>query len=287
MIPTFLIIVREAFEAALLLGIIYAYLWQVGAGAQARYVTWGAVLGVVASVGAGIAVSVLSGPLLDVGPDVVGIVVLFVSVVVLTWMLLWMRQHARGLRSEVHRQMDAALLTQRWWLIGVLAFTGVFREGAETVLYVWALLTQAGAGTGGASLMGGLLGLATAALLAWGIFHGGTAISLRHFFTVTSGLLLCVAAGLFSTGIGRLQGLGVLPASAPLWDTSFLLRDDSLAGAFLTSLVGYRARPTGLEVAACVGYLLIAGLWLFGHRLSPRGPQVTSVLKRPNTPVPQ
>jgi high-affinity iron transporter len=102
---TFLIIVREAFEAALLLGIVYAYLRQLGVHAQAHYVTWGAVLGVVASVGVGVAVSVLSGPLLDVGPDVVGIAVLFVSVVVLMWMLLWMRQHARGLRGEVHRQV--------------------------------------------------------------------------------------------------------------------------------------------------------------------------------------
>jgi high-affinity iron transporter len=283
----FLIIVREAFEAALLLGIVYAYLRQVGARAQARYVTWGAVLGVVASVGVGVAVSVLSGPLLDVGPDVVGIAVLFVSVVVLTWMLLWMRQHARGLRGEVHRQMEEALLTQRWWLVGVIAFTGVFREGAETVLYIWALLTQAGAGTGGASLVGGLLGLATAALLAWGVFHGGTAISLQHFFLVTSVLLLFVATGLLSTGVGRLQGLGVLPGSEPLWDTSFLLRDDRPAGAFLKGLIGYRTQPTGLEVAAYFGNLLIVGLMLFGNRLVTREQPSTGVPTYAKTPAPR
>jgi high-affinity iron transporter len=284
---TFLIIVREAFEAALLLGILYAYLRQLGAHAQAHFVTWGAALGVVASVGLGVAVSVLSGPLLDFGPDVVGIAVLFVSVGVLTWMLLWMRQHARGFKGEVHRQVEEALLTQRWWLIGVIAFTGVFREGAETVLYVWALLTQASAGTGGASLVGGLLGLGTAALLAWGVFRGGTAISLRHFFMVTSVLLLFVAAGLLSTGVGRLQGLGVLPGSEALWDTSFLLRDDSLAGAFLKGLIGYRARPTGLEVAAYIGYLLIAGLMLFGNRFSTRGQPSTSVPTYAKTPAPR
>lgn len=283
----YLIIVREAFEAALLLGILYAYLRQLGAHAQAHFVTWGAALGLVASVGLGVAVSVLSGPLLDFGPDVVGIAVLFVSVGVLTWMLLWMRQHARGFKGEVHRQVEEALLTQRWWLIGVIAFTGVFREGAETVLYVWALLTQASAGTGGASLVGGLLGLATAALLAWGVFRGGTAISLRHFFMVTSVLLLFVAAGLLSTGVGRLQGLGVLPGSEALWDTSFLLRDDSLAGAFLKGLIGYRARPTGLEVAAYIGYLLIAGLMLFGNRFSTRGQPSTSVPTYAKTPAPR
>jgi high-affinity iron transporter len=284
---TFLIIVREAFEAALLLGIVYAYLRQLGARSQARYVTWGAVLGVVASVGVGVAVSVLSGPLFDIGLDVVGIAVLFVSVVVLTWMLLWMRQHARGLRGEVHRQVEEALLTQRWWLVGVIAFTGVFREGAEIVLYMWALLTQAGDGTGGASLIGGLLGIATAVLLAWGVFQGGAAISLRHFFLVTSVLLLFVAAGLLSTGVGRLQGLGVLPGSEALWDTSFLLRDDRLSGVFLKGLISYRARPTGLEVAAYIGYLLIAGLMLFGDRLSTHGKPPTSVPTYAKTSAPR
>jgi high-affinity iron transporter len=169
----------------------------------------------------------------------------------------------------------------------VIAFTGVFREGAETVLYVWALFTQNGAGTDGASLVGGLLGLATAALLAWGVFQGGAAISLRHFFMVTSVLLLFVAAGLLSAGVGRLQGLGVLPGSEALWDASFLLRDDRLAGAFLKGLIGYRARPTGLEVAAYVGYLLIAGLMLFGNRLSTREQPSTSVPTYAKTPAPR
>jgi high-affinity iron transporter len=202
-------------------------------------------------------------------------------------MLLWIRQHTRGFRGEVHRQVEEALLTQRRWLVGVIAFTGVFQEASETVLYVWALLTQAGAGTGGASLVGGLLGLATAALLAWGVFQGGAAISLRHFFMVTLVLLLFVAAGLLSTGAGRLQGLGALPGSGALWDTSFLLRDDRLAGASLKGLIGYRARPTGLEVAAYIGYLLIAGLMLFGNRLSTHGQSSTSVPTYAKTPAPR
>jgi high-affinity iron transporter len=104
---------------------------------------------------------------------------------------------------------------------------------------------------------------------------------------VTSVLLLFVAAGLLSTGVGRLQGLGVLPGSEALWDTSFLLRDDGLAGAFLKGLVGYRARPTGLEVAAYIGYLLIASLILFGNRLTTRGQPSTSVPTYAKTPAPR
>jgi high-affinity iron transporter len=84
-------------------------------------------------------------------------------------------------------------------------------------------------------------------------------LSLRTFFAVTSVLLLLICAGLVSAGIGRLQGLGVLSPSAPLWDTSSLVTDQSLAGTFLNGFIGYRARPSAPEVAGWLGYLLVAG----------------------------
>jgi len=77
---------------------------------------------------------------------------------------------------------------------------------------------------------------------------------------------MLLAAGLLSNGIGRLQGLGVLPLSDPLWNTSWLLSDGSVAGGFLSGLVGYRAQPTVPEVCAYVAYLIVAGALLFGRR---------------------
>jgi high-affinity iron transporter len=49
-----------------------------------------------------------------------------------------------------------------------------------------------------------------------------------------------------------------------LWDTSAILSDQSLVGPFLAGLVGYRAQPTGLEVAAYVLYVVVAGALIFG-----------------------
>src|SRR5881275_2433797 len=68
---TFVITLREAFEAALLLGIVYTYLDKVGGRRYYGYVTLGGALGLLASIGAGVGVSFLSGPLLDLGPDLV------------------------------------------------------------------------------------------------------------------------------------------------------------------------------------------------------------------------
>jgi len=267
---TFVITLREAFEAALLLGIVYTYLDKVGRRDQAHYVTAGALLGGAASVLLGIAVSVFSGPLLDLGPDLIGVGVLLVAVIVLTWHGWWMQQHARAAKGDVHRRLDAASGTRRLWLVALIAFTGVFREGAETVLFLWGLLSQASV-TGLGGLAGGALGIGTAAVLGWAIFRGGRHVSLPKFFAVTSVLLLCVAGGLASTAVGKLQGLGLLPATAVVWDSSWLLDDRGLVGGFLGGLAGYRARPTRLEAVAYVVYLAGAGWLLFGGAFSNRG----------------
>lgn len=270
MLPTFLVVLREAFEAALVLGIVYTYLRKIGRPQHYRYVTAGAVLGVLASIGIGVAVSYLSGPLLDLGPDLVSAGVLFLSVGVLTWMLVWMRRHARAIRGQVQRRIDEAESRSQVWVIATVAFAGVFREGAETVLFVWGLIAQATTGAGWSSVIGGVLGVAVAAVLAFAIFTGSKAVSLPTFFTVTSVLLLVLAAGLLSAGVGRLQGLGLLPLTGDLWDTSSILDERSLLGVLLSGLAGYRARPTSLEVAAWVLYLLLAGALLFGSRPTRR-----------------
>ena len=265
---TFVITLREAFEAALLLGIVYTYLDKVGGREQYRYVTLGGALGAGASVLAGIAVSFLSGPLLDLGTDLIGATVMFVAVVVLTWHGWWMRQHARAVKGDVQHRIEEAGANRRVWVVATIAFVGVFREGAETVLFLWGLMTQADV-TGWGGLAGGVLGVSTAAALGWAIFRGGRHVSLPRFFAVTSVLLLLVAAGLFSSGIGRLEGLGLLPASSTLWDTSRVLSDRGVVGGFLGGLVGYRARPSLLETLAYASYLLVAGILFFATSASP------------------
>lgn len=263
---TFIITLREAFEAFLVLGIVYSYLDRIGARLHFQWVTWGGILGLVASLCLGVAVGMLSGPLVDLGPDLIGLVVIFGAVILLTWHGWWMRQHAREIKGDLQRRIDTARATQRFWIVGLIAFTAVFREGAETVLFLWGLLAQAAITRGWGTALGGVLGITGAAGLGWAIFRGGRRISLPRFFAITTGLILLLAAGLFSTGVGRLQGLGWLPMTSPVWDTSAVLDDRSLVGSFLGGLVGYRARPTAAEVIAYVAYIVVAGLLIFRAR---------------------
>jgi high-affinity iron transporter len=264
---TFIVTLREGFEAALLLGIVYTYLHQIGASRHSRFVTRGAVLGGLASVALGAGVSLVSGPLLDLGPDLIAAVVMFVAVAVLTWHGWWMRQQARGISDDLQRRIDVAEASHQVWGLGLIAFIAVFREGAETVLFVWGLMTQAASGSAWAALGGAVLGIVAAAGLGWALFRGAVRLSVRRFFGVTSVLLLLVAAGLFSGGIGRLQGLGLLPAGEVLWDTSWLVDDESLTGSFLNGLIGYRAKPSTPEALGYGVYLVVAGALLFGGTL--------------------
>ena len=261
---TFLITLREAFEAALLLGVVYTYLDKIGARRHFGWVTLGGALGLAASIVMGAAVAYFSGPLVDLGPDVIAAAVIFLAVILLTWHAWWMQRHARGIRGEVERRIDQARSTQRLWMVGLIAFTGVFREGAETVIFLWGLMAEATSAAGWGSVAAGVAGVASAGLLGWIIFCGGRRLSLGRFFTVTTVLLIFLAAGLFSTGIGRLQSLGVLPMMTPLWDTSWLLSDSSVVGSFLAGLLGYRERPSPLEAAAHVAYLLVVGFVILG-----------------------
>lgn len=262
---TFVITLREAFEAALILGIVYSYLEKIGARDGYRYLTRGGVLGLLASVGMGIGVSYLSGPLLDVGPDLITVAVIFAAVGLLTWHAWWMQQHARLIRGQVQHRIDEARAANRLWVVGLIAFTAVFREGAETVLFLWGIMAQAGGG-GWSSAIGGVAGVGCAAAIGWAIFHGGRRLSLQRFFPITTVFIMLLAAGLFSGGIARLQGMGLLPLSEPLWNTSWLLSDRSLAGGFLSGLVGYRSQPSLPEVGAYVAYVVIVGLLLFARR---------------------
>ena len=277
---TFVVVLREGFEAALLLGIVYAYLAQIGRREGRVFVTLGGALAVLASIAMGVAVSALSGPLTDVGPDVVTLVVVFAAVALLTWHGWWMGRHARALRGELQRRVDAASTSQQLWMVGLIAFTGVFREGAETVLFLWGLLTQVQDVSGATALAGGAAGLAAAAVLGWLVFQGGQRLSVQRFFVVTSLFILLLAAGLFSAGVGRLQGIGLLPGGDAVWDTSWLLDDHGTVGGFLAGLIGYRARPSALELVAYALYLLVASP-LFFPRLYGGGRHRQTRLREP------
>ncbi|MEW6698589.1 MAG: FTR1 family protein [Bacillota bacterium] len=252
-----LITFREVLEAALIIGIILGYLAKVGENRLARYVWWGTGLALLASAVTGYLFEVLAGGFEGRSEEIFEGVVMLVAVGILTSMILWMQRQSRTIKGEIQARVDQAIGGNTVASIAIFAFVSVFREGAETMLFLKAALVS---GTQQGVFVGGLAGILGAVLIAWLVFKNAIRLDIRKFFVVTGTLLLLVAAGLFAHGIHELQEAAVLPTIIEhVWDINFILDEKGLIGSFLKALFGYDGNPSLLEVLAWISYLAFFG----------------------------
>lgn len=277
-LPTFVVTLREGVEAALVVGVVLAYLQKANRGDLNRWVY--------AGIGAGLAASVLVGALLSGSlvwlsatsegygrvlklalEGVFGLV----AIALLSWMLVWMTRQARALKGEVEGAVTAALRQENaaWGVFGLIAIA-VLREGFETVLFIAAQFQAGWLPVGGA--VAGLLG---AVLIGVLLFQLGVKINLRRFFLVMGVLLLLIVAGLVVSALRHFDGaiaalVQVAPQSANLcpgthgacllgpqvWDASQVLPDKQFPGIVLKALFGYTQR---LYLVQAIAYLLFLG----------------------------
>jgi high-affinity iron transporter len=254
MIPTYFLMLREGLEAALIVGILAAYLVRIGRRDMLPMVAGGVAAAVGLSVVAGVVVVATVGRMPVVIQETLEGLAALAAVAVLTWMLFWMRRQGRALKGELEHGVDAALSTGGALALVGLAFVAVVREGLETVLFLLAVITSSGAGAD--TLVGGLLGLATAIGVGVAIFVGGARVNLRQFFSITGVVLIFVAAGLVAFAVGALGEAGLIVNNGTAYNLNGLLPDSTPLGNVLRGLFGYRSQPTPLEAAAYLLYLV-------------------------------
>ncbi len=265
----FLIMLREGVEAALVVGIILAVLNRLGASGYNRHVAWGVAMAVVASIAfAGLADRV-SDLFEGAGQEVLNGIVLAVAAATLTYVVVWVRGARGKLMSQLEQQVQEQVTTAKGVGLFTLVFLTVFREGFESVLFLWGVAASPGADMA-AMLTGATLGLATAGAIVWALFAGGRRVPVKAFFNGTMVLLVLLAAGMFSHAAGFWVAVDWLPALAyQVWDTSAILPEQGMLGSALTILLGYNANPTLMEVAVYGGYLSLITLWLLAGRSRP------------------
>src|SRR5664279_1720885 len=119
------------------------------------------------------------------------------AVLMVTWMIIWMRRHARGLKGDLEGKAAAALLAGSVGTLVLMAFLAVLREGLETAVFLLAAFQAArdpsAAGTGAVP------GIIVAVVIGYGIYRGGVRLNLERFFKFTGFVLVLVAAGLLAT----------------------------------------------------------------------------------------
>jgi high-affinity iron transporter len=254
MLATFFLMLREGLEAALIVGIVAAYLVKI----DRRDALPKVALGVAAAVGLSVAIGVVVTLTIERLPTLVqdgleGIAALL-AVGVLTWMLFWMRRQGRALKGELEHDVDLAITKNTTLALVGLAFVAVIREGVETVLFLIPILQFNG--TGVDTLIGGLLGLLIAVAVGWAIFFAGVRVNLRRFFTVTGTVLIFVSAGLVAFAIHEFGEAGVVTNAGTAFDLNGVLPDGGALGSVLRGLFGYRSAPTPLELFGYLAYLI-------------------------------
>ncbi len=270
MLPSFLIMLREGIEAALIVGIIAGYLARTGRSDWLPTVWIGMLLAVALSLFVGAGMLVLGAQFPQTIQELFEAIVGVLAVVVLISMVFWMRKASRSIRKTMEHDIDMAMANSRgptWALIG-MSFFAVAREGLESVFFLLALFQQS---PGPAAPVGALLGIAVAVLLGYGIYKGGVRLDLRRFFLWTGVFIIFVAAGLASSVLRNLHEAGVWNhLQQPVWDTTRALPVGSLLGTVLSGLFGYHDAPVLGEVLVW-GLVLFVTLYLYlrPHSVAP------------------
>jgi high-affinity iron transporter len=252
---SFLIMLREGLEAALIVAIVLAYLKVLERESDFRAVWVGTAAGVGIALVAGVIIFSLVGELEGDAEAITEGIIAFTAAGVLTWMIFWMGRQARSIKGSLHAKVDAAIASGSAGALAAIAFVAILREGLETVLFL--LGTSVGTHSSAEQFVGGLLGLAVAAGLGFLVYQGSRRINLRVFFRVTGILIILFAAGLVAKGIHEFQEVGYIPtAQEHVFDVSSvsaLNPDESQVGEFLGGLFGWSPNPS-LEMI--LGYFL-------------------------------
>jgi high-affinity iron transporter len=189
-----------------------------------------------------------------------------VAVLLVTWMIFWMRRTSHALKAELQGKLDHALAMGTGALV-LTAFLSVGREGLETAVIVWGTARSTGESTD--PMIGVALGLATAIVLGYLFYAGAVRINLAKFFLWTGAGLVVVAAGVLAYGVHDLQEADFIPGlTNQAFDITGTIPPDSWYGTLLKGIFNFQPDPTVLQVTVWALYLVPVMLLFF---LLPKG----------------
>jgi high-affinity iron transporter len=270
MIPTLVIALREGVEASLIIGIVAAFLVKEGRRDALRQMWLGVAIAIALCMGVAVLLRIVGQDLPERGQASLETAVGLVAVAAVTYMIVWMRRHSRGIKAALEGSAATALAAGSTTALVAMAFLAVLREGFETSAFLLAAF-QDSTDTAAAGA-GAVVGLLAAVAIGIGLYRGGVRINLSRFFRITGLVLVFVAAGLLATAvhtaneagwIGGLQGQAV--------DLSWLVKPGTISGSLLTGMLGLQPQPTVGEALVYVLYAVPMALYVvWPDRLRPR-----------------
>ena len=256
MFANFLIGLREGLEAALVIGILVAYLVAIDRRDVLPRLWLGIGLAVGLSAGIGALLTFGSYGLSSQAQEIIAGVLSIIATTLVTWMIFWMVRSAKGLSHVLRSSVDSGLgSTGAGWGLVAVSFVAVAREGIETALFLWAAVKTSGSTT--LPLVGAMLGLAGAVGLGFLLYRGVLKINLTRFFAWTGGFLIIVAAGVLAYGIHELQEAGVLPGLNNLaFDLTAVVSPESWYGTLLIGIFNFSPATSWGQLIVWFAYLV-------------------------------
>lgn len=258
MFVPFLIMLREGLEAALIVSLIASYLKRTQRGHWIGVMWVGVVLAAALCLGLGIFINETTGEFPQKQQELFEGIVAVIAVIILTWMVFWMRKVSRNVRQQLEQAVDNALQKSgnHGWALVLMVFFAVAREGLESVFFLLAAFQQ---DVGIWPPLGAVLGLTAAVILGFMIYWGGIRLNLGAFFKWTSLFILLVAAGLAAGAIRAFHEAGLWNHFQDVaFDFSNTLSTHTLFGTLLEGIFGYQEAPSVSEVAVYFIYLIPA-----------------------------
>ncbi|HST55132.1 MAG TPA: iron uptake transporter permease EfeU [Solirubrobacteraceae bacterium] len=245
---------REGVEASLIVGIIAAFLRKQGRTDAVRAMWTGVGLALVLCISVAVLLQVINQSLPQSQQEGLETVVAAIAVGMVTFMVVWMRSHARGLAGELRTSTANALANGSAWALVAMAFAAVLREGLETAVFLLAAFQASGDAFSAG--VGALLGILASVAIGWGIYKGGVRLDLGRFFGVTAALLVLVAAGLVASAMHTAHEAGwLIGLQAQAVNLTGIVQPGSISSSLLTGILGLQPRPT---VGETFGWLLYA-----------------------------
>jgi high-affinity iron transporter len=280
-LPTFVIGLREGVEAALIIGIIAAFLIQRDERSALRWMWVGVGLAIGLCLGIAATFRAINQSLPHKQQETLEALMALLAVGGVTYMIIWMRRHSRGLKHVLESHAETALVQGSTWALVGLAFFAVIREGLETSVFLIAAfqnsLNPRATGTGA------VLGILLAAVLGYGIYKGGVRINLSRFFRVTGFILVLVAAGLLASAAHAAAEAGFLTiGQASALNLTWLIAPGTIRASLITGMLGLQPSPTVIEVSLWLVYAIAMGLYvLWPHGRAPQQRRAANVEPSP------
>ncbi|MGH2906475.1 MAG: iron uptake transporter permease EfeU [Solirubrobacterales bacterium] len=281
MLPTFVIGLREGLEAALIVGIVAAFLNREGRRDALKHMWGGVAIAVAICAAVGVGLYVLGGELPQRQQEMLETVIGFIAVGMITFMIIWMVRNSAQLRAQLHGQAADALAEGSIMALIGMAFFAVIREGFETAVFlVAAFNSTTNAMTAG---IGATLGLLTSFAIGYGIYRGGVKINLSRFFRLTAAVLVLVAAGLVAKSMHTGAEAGWITfGQAQAINLSWLVQPGTISAALLTGMLGLQPQPSQIELVAYLLYAVPMLTYVLWPRQNRRRATVAERRSTPN-----